>query len=107
MGFHWMLRLALSALSPRRAVGSPLSAGAPSRSAVVASVVMTRPFASHSSSTEPKLDTGTRYEYGSVMRVTRTNAPSGAASRSRMVAGAPIGRTALDFTSMRASCPFV
>ena len=114
IGFHWMLRLALSAPSPRRAApgaagaaASPLSADAPSRSAVVASVVITRPLASQSSSTEPKLDAGTRYEYGSVIRVTRTKAPSGAASISRMVAGAPMARTALDFTSMSASCPLV
>ena len=62
---------------------------------------------SQSSSTEPKLETGTMYENGSVIWVTRAYSPSGETSADRIIAGAPIFRTALLLTSTIASWPVV
>ena len=98
----------LSAASRRRCVGITIAAAsALAQRRACSSVATTLPFASHSSCTEPKFVTGTMYENGSTIRVTRKYCPSGDASTLRIIAGAPIFRTAFDFTSMSASWPVV
>ena len=70
------------------------------RSAIFA---RTLPSPSQISSTDPKLLTGTSYENGLTMRVTRTNFASGDGSSARIIAGCPIFFTAPFWTSMSAS----
>jgi hypothetical protein len=74
---------------PRPAGASASPVRSPSRSGVFDSVVIVLPAASHNSCTEPKLDTGTRYENGSTMSVTRRYCPSGETSTVRIIAGSP------------------
>ena len=110
-GFHWRLRFPVSeadCVAPRpNPAGASSSPTSPSRSGVRPSSATIFPLASHNWSIEPKLDVGTRYENGSAMRLTRKYAPSGDASTDRIMAGAPILRTARDLTSTWASWPVV
>src|SRR5688572_21445814 len=109
-GFHWMFRLPVSVgddSGPPRPAGGSSPIRSPSRSGVRVSVAMVFPERSHTSCTEPKLDTGTRYENGSSIFVTRTYWPSGDRSTDRNIAGGPTFRMLLLFTSISASWPVV
>ena len=101
-----MFRLPVSC-APAPAAAPPKPPRPSSRSGVVCSVVSTLPLASHNSCTLPNDDTGTRYENGSVIRVTRKCAASAAASTERIIAGVPTRRTVRLATSSNASCPVV
>ena len=61
----------------------------------------------HTPSYAAKLDTGTTYDNGSVIFVTRTLSPSDDGSIARIIAGAPTFFTFFDLTSMTASWPVV
>ena len=63
------------------------------------------PLSSQISSTDPKLETGTSYEKGLSMRVTRTYLPSGARSIARIIAGDPTRLIVPFATSISASWP--
>ena len=101
-----MFRLPVSA-APAPAAGPPRPPRPSSRSGVVCNVAIARPVPSQSSCTLPNEETGTKYEKGSVIRVTRKCMASLDASTARIIAGAPMRRTVFFATSISARCPVV
>ena len=81
----------------------PSSPELPSRSSRSASVATRAPSTVHNCSADPKLCTGTRYENGFCITVTRRYFPSGPTSTPLIIAGAPTFLVAPPFASMRAS----
>ena len=92
---------------PPPAGTSASPADSPSRNGCLFSVATTLPLKSHSSCTEPKFVTGTRYENGSVICVTRKNWPSGDASTARIMPGTPTFLALFVFTSISTTWPVV